>query len=141
MATTHRVIVAGSRTIEDYAFFRRRFVKYLDALPEGEVEVVTGRASHGPDDMAYHFCKWDTYTKPLKVKEFKADWDEHGKRAGYVRNAEMAEYGNRLFAIHDGKSRGTKHMIELARNEEMPVKLFLRDPPDEPVSEILNYPL
>lgn len=147
MATTHRVIVAGSRTIVDYAFFRRQFIKYLKSLPPGEVEVITGRAPHGPDDMAYHFCKWDSYEPKPKLKEMPADWDEHGKRAGYLRNADMASYaskghnGGRLFSMHDGESKGTLHMNKLARDEELKLKLFVVDPPDEPISEILNYRL
>lgn len=141
MATTHRVIVAGSRTVQDYAFFRRQFIKYLQSLSKGEVEVVTGRAPNGPDDMAYHFCQWDPYEPKPKMKEFPANWDELGKSAGYIRNVDMANYANKLFAIHDGKSRGTEHMITTAREEELGLKLFVVDPPEEPISEILNYRL
>lgn len=141
MATTHRVIVAGSRTIVDYAFFRRQFIKYLKSLPPGEVEVITGRAPHGPDDMAYHFCKWDSYEPKPKLKEMPADWSGLGKRAGFARNAEMAEYGNRLFCIHDGTSRGTTHMLEVARERSLKLKLFIVDVPDDNVSEILDYKL
>lgn len=141
MASTHRVIVAGSRTFTDYAFFRRQFIKYLENLPKGEIEAVTGRAPHGPDDMVYHFCKWDSYSTPPAVKEFKADWTELGKKAGMVRNAEMAQHANRLFVIHDGKSRGTSQMIDVAREEQLKLKLYLFDPPEEPVSEVLNYRL
>ena len=56
----------------------------------------------------------------LSTYRFSADWDGLGKRAGYVRNAEMAKFavkdGNYgvLVAFWDGKSKGTKHMIDLA---------------------------
>lgn len=54
----------------------------------------------------------------LKLKRFPAKWDVYGKRAGYLRNVEMAEYAKQdkgvLIAFHDGESRGTKHMIEIA---------------------------
>ena len=41
-----------------------------------------------------------------------ADWDRYGKSAGFRRNEEMAKVGDKLLAVWDGKSRGTKHMIE-----------------------------
>lgn len=141
MATANRIIVAGSRGLNDYAFFRRQFIKYLASLPKGKVEVITGRAPNGPDDMAYHFCKWDPERPDVILKEFKADWDEYGKRAGYLRNVEMAKYGRRLFCMYDGKSPGSKHMIKISREEELQVKLYVVEPPEEPISEILHYRL
>lgn len=136
MASTVSIVVAGSRTVVDYAYFRKRLLKYLEAFQGQPIEFVTGRAPNGPDDMIYHFAKWD---HPHPMKEFKADWDELGKRAGYVRNADMGKYGTHLFCLHDGDSRGTKHMLEVARNEQMSVKLFLIKEPDQALSEILHY--
>ena len=50
--------------------------------------------------------------------EFPADWSL-GKRAGYLRNKQMAEYASELngalIAFWNMKSRGTKMMIDLAR--------------------------
>jgi hypothetical protein len=50
----------------------------------------------------------------LPIERYPADWDNHGKSAGYRRNAEMAENAEALLALWDFKSRGTKHMIDLA---------------------------
>jgi len=136
MASTERIIVAGSRDFDDYAYFREKFLEYLSKFKDKSITIVTGRAPNGPDDMAYHFAKWD---QPCNLREFKADWDTHGKRAGFIRNEEMAEFGSCLFAIHDGESKGTKHMIETARSERLPLKLFVVDPPEEPMCEILHY--
>ena len=46
-----------------------------------------------------------------------SNWAELGKSAGYTRNAEMAEYAEALIAIHKGGSKGTQHMINLARGK------------------------
>ena len=57
------------------------------------------------------------YSIPIKI--FPADWDKHGKAAGHIRNRQMAEYASDgdnigiLVAFWDGKSRGTKSMIDL----------------------------
>lgn len=63
----------------------------------------------GPDDMVYHFAKWDV---PGELIEMPADWDEHGKSAGYVRNAEMAVKADELELFWDGRSNGSRHMRE-----------------------------
>ena len=64
----------------------------------------------------------------LPLKEFPADWSI-GKRAGYVRNEQMAQYayehGNGvLFAFWDGQSKGTKLMIELAKKYHLETHIF-----------------
>jgi len=48
------------------------------------------------------------------VQEFPAEWEEYGKKAGYYRNKKMAEYATHCIAFWDGKSAGTKMMIDLA---------------------------
>jgi hypothetical protein len=136
MATINRIVVAGSRTVVDYAFFRKRLMKYIESFKGQPIEFVTGRAPNGPDDMIYHFAKWD---QEYPLKEFKANWDDLGKRAGFVRNSDMSKYGTHLFCLHDGDSKGTAHMLEVARNEQMAVKLFLVKEPQQNLAEILHY--
>ena len=50
-----------------------------------------------------------------------ADWDKHGKAAGPIRNAEMAEVADALIAFWDGQSRGTANMISLAKSKGLSV--------------------
>lgn len=54
-------------------------------------------------------------------QRFEADWDKHGKAAGYIRNKQMIEWAlesedhnNALIAILKGESKGTCHTINLA---------------------------
>jgi hypothetical protein len=54
-------------------------------------------------------------------KRFPADWDRFGRSAGPKRNKQMAEYGDALIAVWDGESRGTKTMIEFARERGLQV--------------------
>jgi hypothetical protein len=55
------------------------------------------------------------------AKPFPADWDRYGNSAGYRRNAEMADYAEALVAVWDGKSKGTKSMIEIATQKDLEV--------------------
>ena len=43
------------------------------------------------------------------------------RSAGPIRNKQMAEYADTLFAFWDGKSRGTKNMIDLAKKKNLHV--------------------
>ena len=57
----------------------------------------------------------------LPVTRFPANWDAHGKRAGFLRNQEMAEHADALIALWDGHSRGTKSMIDIATKKGLAV--------------------
>ncbi len=52
---------------------------------------------------------------------YPAAWDTYGLKAGYIRNEEMADNADALIAIWDGKSRGTKHMIDIATRKGLRV--------------------
>ena len=81
-------------------------------------EVVCGEA-RGVDEMG----KKAAQAKNIPVKSFPADWSKHGKSAGPIRNREMAEYADALVAIWDGKSKGTKNMIDTAK--KLGLKVFV----------------
>jgi hypothetical protein len=104
-----KLIIAGSRSIQDYNITRKAFDKLIRENPSIFItEIVSGMA-RGPDSHALAIAKENN----IPVKKFPADWNLYGKRAGYVRNAEMANYADGLLAVYDGHSKGTKMMIEL----------------------------
>jgi hypothetical protein len=82
-------------------------------------EVVSGTA-RGIDSSGEDWA-WDCQ---LPVKRFPADWKTHGRSAGYKRNEQMAAYADALIAIWDGKSRGTQHMVDIARKEGLEISVF-----------------
>jgi len=107
-----KVIIAGSRSIEDYNLL-------LEAISKSEFwisEVVCGGA-RGADLLGERYAK----ENHIKLEMFLANWDAYGKRAGYLRNEQMAKYADCLIALWDGKSRGTKHMIDLAKKDGLRV--------------------
>ncbi|KKM72212.1 hypothetical protein LCGC14_1422810, partial [marine sediment metagenome] len=50
----------------------------------------------------------------IPVKKFPANWDKYGKQAGFIRNAEMAQYADAVILFPGG--RGTDHMYNVARS-------------------------
>lgn len=103
-----KVIVAGSRTMRDYNLLRRKLDQLLSQ--QTDIEIVSGTAN-GADKLGERYARDREYV----LKQFPADWEKHGKRAGYLRNAQMADYADALVAFWDEESKGTMHMIELAK--------------------------
>lgn len=110
-----RLIVAGSRNFKDYNLLKSKLDHLLKDT--SEVEIVSGTAN-GADKLGERYAKENNYP----VKQFPADWDAYGKAAGYKRNKQMAEYATHCVCFWDGVSKGTKSMIELAKQH----KLILR---------------
>lgn len=111
-----RVIIAGSRNITDYILIKKAIVE--SGLKDDITEIISGGA-RGVDSLGEIYA--NEYDIP--IKRFSVNWNKYGKRAGYVRNQEMAMYGDALIAIWDGKSKGTSHMIDIA--EEMGLHVFI----------------
>jgi len=113
-----KVIVAGSRGITNYSIVKGCI---QDSITDDFVitEIVSGHA-RGVDRLAEAYAHF--YGLPVRV--FSADWNLYGKSAGYIRNTEMAKYANALIAIWDGKSRGTRHIINEAKRLGLKVKIY-----------------
>jgi YspA, cpYpsA-related SLOG family len=112
-----KVIVAGTRKFNDYPLLCRKCDYYLQ--DQNEIEIVSGCAT-GADKLGEKYAK----ERGFKVKQFPADWAGLGKKAGYERNKQMAEYAECLLVFWDGASLGTKHMIDLARQNGLEVRII-----------------
>ena len=104
-----RVIVAGSRGITDPLIVNPVLDQALAGYSVMEFEVVSGMAN-GPDILGKAWAE----DRLVNVVEVPANWDKFGKSAGYKRNGIMADIADALIAFWDGKSSGTKGMINTA---------------------------
>lgn len=105
-----KAIIAGSRNIIEYDIVEECILKSGFNI----TEIVSGTAN-GVDKLGEQYA----HHHNIPIKQFPADWNNLGKRAGYVRNGEMADYAEALIAIWDGQSKGTKHMIDLAKKKNL----------------------
>lgn len=118
---TSFIIVCGSRDFDNFELLSR--VLDTELQKHQNPQIVSG-GTRGADRLAILYS--NRTRTPLHI--FFADWDAHGKAAGFIRNAEMLNFatseGNAsVIAFWDGKSKGTKHMINIAMKKDVPVKV------------------
>lgn len=114
----NKVIIAGGRDFDDYEMLKNKCDHLLSNL-FGDIEIVSGTAS-GADKLGERYAT----EKGYPIKHFPADWAKEKRSAGIVRNIQMAEYSDFLIACHDGFSRGTNHMIEVAKEKGLKVAII-----------------
>ena len=115
-----KVIIAGGRDFTDTQYAADSLVKLVEEnmLPD-TFTVISGNAN-GADKVGEYLAKlWDL---PLEI--YPADWNQHGKSAGYIRNNQMANIADALVAFWDEKSKGTAHMINTMKQQHKSVFVF-----------------
>ena len=133
-----KIIISGGRDFTDYEKLKsccEQVLIFYQGTDE-EIEIISGTAK-GADSLGARFG----YEKGFKVTSMPADWEKYGKAAGYKRNTEMAVYAQLvgddlkahevikrfqpcLIAFWNGVSKGTSHMIDIARKRGMNVHVI-----------------
>ena len=115
--TNMKTIIAGGRDFIPTSKHKEWLLKKLKEL--GTTEIVCGMAM-GADILGLRYAKEMNYC----VKKFPAGWNKYGKSAGYKRNLQMGEYADALICFWDGKSRGSKLMIDIAEKLNLPTRII-----------------
>lgn len=110
------IVVAGSRTFTDYNLLETTLDELISKYNITEPVIVSGTCS-GADKLG----EWYAYNRNYKVLQFKPDWKKYGKGAGFIRNKAMGDNSDILVAFWDGKSQGTKNMIEIMQKQNKPI--------------------
>lgn len=113
----YKIIVAGGRDFSNYKLLKEKLDEVVKLF--GGFELVCGMAK-GADMLGWDYAKLNN----LPIKEFPADWNGLGKRAGYIRNEQMAQYADGCIVFWDGKSKGSKHMIDLADKYKLSLSII-----------------
>jgi hypothetical protein len=116
-----RVIIAGGRDFDDYKYMSSELTELFEnsAYFKGiTIKIISGMAK-GADSLAIRYADEHKLTKIL----FPANWKAYPRIAGFLRNNDMLSIATHLIAFWDGKSRGTKHMIDFMTNKNLPVKI------------------
>lgn len=98
-----RLVIAGSRNFTD----KKLMWEKLALIKTPITEVVCGCAK-GADSLGEEWAK----EKGIPVKRFPADWKKFGKKAGPLRNKDMAIYGDTAVVFIVNNSRGSGNMVK-----------------------------
>lgn len=108
-----KVAIVGSRDL---------VVRDLEQyIPEGVTEIVSGGA-RGVDACARDYA----LSHQLKLREFLPNYALYGKAAPLWRNLSVIAYADLVLAFWDGRSHGTKFVIDNCKRQGVPVQIFLR---------------
>ena len=116
----YKIIIAGGRDFMDYNLLKEKTNKILQEKKVTHKIVIISGCARGADTLGLRYASENAFD----VEEYPANWDKYGKKAGYMRNVEMAENADALIAFWDGKSKGTKHMIDIATERNLPTRVI-----------------
>ena len=117
-----QIVIAGSRKYENYTEAAEFIDVCIDEIKgKSEITILSGGAK-GVDLIGEKYAKEHGY----KIEKYLPEWNRYGKGAGPKRNEEMAKDCDLVICFWDGKSKGTKSMIECGRklNKQVKIKLI-----------------
>jgi hypothetical protein len=128
-----RILITGSRDWSDRTLIRNVLDKITNYGYDGSV-IVHGHCPTGADAFADEWAE-DCVNLGITVERHPAQWKEHGKKAGPLRNAEMVALGADVVLAflnpctkHPEQpphgSHGADGCMQLARRAGIPVRRF-----------------
>jgi len=120
-----RIIVAGCRSFNDYDYVKEKIDEVISKYDCDYIEIITGGAK-GADLLGNRYARENN----IKLTIYHAQWTNYGKSAGFIRNTQMAQWAKEdghkgvLIAFWDGKSRGTSHMVGIAKSKRIKTYIF-----------------
>ncbi len=107
-----RVAVIGSRGLS--------IDNLGEYLPENTTEIVSGGAK-GVDTCAREYAM----RHGLRLTEYLPEYERYGRAAPLRRNITIIENADLVLAFWDGKSRGTKSVIDNCKKRNIPVAVYM----------------
>jgi len=118
-----KVLACGSRGFGDADTIRMAFGK-LTSLSTEPITIIEGGA-RGADILARQVAEELGY----EVEEYPADWEQHGRAAGVIRNQRMLDEGRPdlvlAFGLTIPLTPGTSDMIRRAKEARVRVVIYL----------------
>lgn len=120
MKPEYKVILAVSRTFNDYKLFKDKVLYYLsNKIKSHNVVIITG-ASRLTDMFTDKLSEEIDFIK----EPHEAEWGKYGQNAISISNDEMTSLADALIAFWDGTSPGIKNLIEYANKKGIKVAVI-----------------
>jgi hypothetical protein len=108
------VSITGSRSVTDYKIV-------CEAVNQSRfriTKIISGGAG-GVDTLAEIYAK----NHGIEFEEFEANWKLYGRRAGPIRNGEMAAVAEAAIVVWNGESKGTLDYVNKIKKLGKPLYL------------------
>ncbi len=115
-----RIVIAGCRDFNDYAIAKKHIDFYIKNIKNKYELVFVSGGCRGADMLGEHYARENNF----QIERYKAEWRKYGKAAGPKRNEKMSLISDYVICFWDGKSKGTKSMIEAAKRYKKPLKII-----------------
>lgn len=115
-----KIIVAGGRDFNDYQLLEYTINHMTSNLIKTHTITIVSGGARGADSLGITYVERNA-SEYIDLCIMNADWVKHGKSAGYIRNQQMADIATHCIVFWDGKSKGTKHMIDTATKLNIPI--------------------
>ncbi len=114
-----RIVIAGCRNYKDYATAKKFIDLCVSSIKKECSLIILSGGCKGADLLGERYALENNY----KIERYLPEWEKYGKSAGPKRNKKMAENGDYIICFWDGKSKGTKSMIEYAKQLSKPLRV------------------
>lgn len=114
--------VVGSRSFSEYDLLE-------GTLNEFEIDEIISGGAKGADQLARTYA----IENKITIREFRPEWKKYGRAAGPIRNKKIITAADIVIAFWDGKSKGTKSSINIAKKLQKELVVFRYDLPDKSI--------
>lgn len=127
--TNPRLLITGSRDWTDEGRINDALLMtvfcYREAFGDQKITLVSGACPNGADAIAEKIA--ELHPLIFDIERHPADWETHGKRAGFVRNAEMVKLGAvACLAFIRKQSKGATMTADLAEKAGIDVFRYIQ---------------
>jgi len=112
-----KIAVVGGRDFNDYELLKSEMVKFINE--NNNIQALVSGGAKGADSLAERLA----VELSIPIQVFKPDYKRFGRAATLVRNTEIVEHSDVIFAFWNGSSKGTLDSINKAK--KMKKKLFV----------------
>ena len=106
-----RIVIAGCRDYNNYEEAEEFIDLCVSSFAGKDNIVIVSGGAKGADMLGERYAS----ERGFAIERYNADWKTYGRRAGPMRNKQMAEVSDYVICFWDGESKGTKSMIECAK--------------------------
>lgn len=102
---------------------RRLYVSNIGDYLSAEITEIVSGGAKGVDSSAREYALKNN----IRLTEFLPEYNKYGKAAPLKRDMQIINYADKVIAFWDGKSKGTKYVIENCKKTNTPVDIIYID--------------